>query len=406
MIREGMIFTMKEVTRFSVIDSLMDRKMTNQQAASALDLSRRQVQRLKKRVEALGPAGVCHGNRRRRPAHAFDPTDKRRIIDLAETRYFDFNFSHLADILDADEGIAISRETLRRWLRPRGFGHQVRRMPKHRRRRPRSRREGERLFLDGSPHRWFRDEETTLILCTDDATGAPLYGLFQKHEDLEGCLRVCMAVFSRHGLPLSFYLDRASQFKTTRHGGLHVSHQPQEPTQFQRAMNELGIALIFAHSPQARGRAERINGTLQDRLVAELRLRAIHSCGEATRYLNRRFIPQYRKRFGQTPQDPSAAWRAIPPEWDLRNILCNRYERTVNNDNTVSVNGQILQLLPSRARTHFVRAKIRIHRWVSGSWHAFHPTEGEIPCVPLNRQPVASTTAGSTGDDTFTVQRG
>jgi len=374
---------MKEMTRYSVIQSLLERKMVNREAAQAIGLSLRQVQRIKRKVESLGPEGVLHGNKGRSPSHAFSPEKKCQVITLAEKRYFDFNFSHLAEILEEEEGIQINRETLRLWLRPRGFGGKTRKLPKHRKRRKRSAREGEKLFLDGSPHQWFGQEVSTLILCTDDATGNPLYGLFQKEEDLVGCLRVCLEVFRRYGLPTQFYLDRASQFTTTRHGGLHVSQNDQNPTHFERAMRELGIGLVFAHSPQARGRAERINGTFQDRLVAELRLKDIDNAQNATQYLNHQFIPRYCRRFGLTPQDKLHAWRTLPPNKDIRNILCKRFQRTVNNDNTISINGQIIQLLPTRNRSHFVKAKVHVNLWINGTWHVFHPYQGEIPCVPV-----------------------
>lgn len=372
-------FTLKETMRYGIIKSLHRKKMTNNEAALAMGCSKRQVQRIKRRVEQIGPAGVCHGNKGREPAHAFSHEFRNRVIDLAKQRYFDFNFSHLADILKEAERIQINRETLRQWLRPLGFGKKVRSKPVHRKRRKRSAREGSILFLDGSPHPWFSETPSTLILCTDDATGKPLYGLFQDQEDLNGCLKVCLAVFKKYGLPVSFYLDRASQFTTTRYGGIHVTQSACQKTQFQRAMEQLSIGLIFAHSPQARGRGERINGTFQDRLVAEMRLKGIDNARDAMTYLNKSFIPRYAKRFGVTPEDVPA-WRELPPKTDLRNILCTLFQRTVKNDNTVSVNGSILQLLATRNRPHLVQAKVNVKQWLDCSWHVFHPSEGEIPC--------------------------
>jgi len=387
--RGEVTFTMKEVTRYRIVQRVLEGKIVNKEAASALGLSIRQVKRLKRKVEHLGPAGVLHGNKGRVPAHAYSPEERSRVIAVAEERYFDFNFSHLSEMLEKEEGIRVNRETLRLWLRPRGFGGKARRMPKHRRRRTRSTQEGKMLFLDGSPHQWFGEEESTLILCTDDATGNPLCGRFQQEEDLDGCLRVCLDVFRRYGLPGQFYLDCASQFTTTRHGGLHASQDDREPTQFERAMRELGIGLIFAYSPQARGRAERINGTFQDRLVAELRLKGIHNAHDATRYLTHHFIPRYCRHFGLAPRDKTPAWRDLPQNIDIRNILCKRFQRTVNNDNTISVNGRIIQLLPSRNRSHFVKAKVQVNLWTNGTWHVFHPQKGEIPCIPITAKPIS-----------------
>ena len=378
--KKGVTFMIKEVRRFSVVEAAIKGKMTCREAAAALGISVRQFKRIKGKVKKEGPDGVRHGNRGRPSPKAFPDEFKEQVIDLARKEYFDFNFSHLSEILEERHSIRVNRETLRLWLRPLGFGKKVRKQPRHRLRRKRSEKEGQMLFLDGSPHRWFGDEKATLLLSTDDATGYPLYGVFQKEEDLDGCFKVVEEVIARKGLPSLFYLDRASQFTTTRHGGLYRAQRDDQPTQFERAMKELGISLKFAHSPEARGRGERINGTFQDRLVAELRLHVITTHEGATAYLNNTFIPKYCRRFGVTPQDDKPAWRPLPSGVDIQNILCKRYERRVNHDNTVSVNSQIIQLLPTRTRLHFAKAHVIVNHWRDGTWHVFHQTAGEVPC--------------------------
>jgi transposase len=378
--KKGVTFMREEVRRFSVVDAVIQGKMTNKEGAAALCMSLRQLKRIKAKVKKEGPDGVRHGNRGRASPKAFPVGTKEQAVDLAKREYYDFNFSHLSEILEERHSIRINRETLRLWLRPLGFGSKVRRKPRHRLRRERSQREGQMLFLDGSPHRWFGNEKSTLLLSTDDATGNPLYGLFQKEEDLEGCFRVVGEVIARKGIPSLFYLDRASQFTTTRRGGLHVAQRDDQPTQFERAMMELGIRLLFAHSPEARGRGERINETFQDRLVAEFRLHGIATYNEATKYLNNTFIPKYVKRFGVTPRDDNSAWRLVPPHVDIRNILCTRYQRRVDHDNTISVKNRSIQLLPTRTRLHFAKAHVIVNRWIDGSWHVSHGTAGEIPC--------------------------
>jgi len=160
-----------------------------------------------------------------------------------------------------------------------------------------------------------------------------------------------------------------------------VSQIDTGSTQFERAMGELGVRLIFADSPQARGRGERINQTFQDRLVSELRLHRVIDAKHATRYLNEIFIPKFSKRFGVEPGDTTPAWRQTIAE--LPNILCTRYQRKVNNDNTISVKGQIIQLLPTKTRRHFVKASVTVNHWTDDSWHVFHETYGEIPCEPI-----------------------
>ncbi|MBW2648573.1 MAG: helix-turn-helix domain-containing protein [Deltaproteobacteria bacterium] len=168
--KEGVTFTMGETIRYGVIQVLLEKKMKNTEAALGLGLSVRQVQRIKKRVAQQGPEGILHGNKGRRPSNSFSIEKKGRIVKLTKERYFDFNFSHLSEILEEEEGFKINRETLRQWLRPLGFGGKVRKQPHHRKRRKRSSREGALLFLDGSPHLWFGTEPSTLILATDDAT--------------------------------------------------------------------------------------------------------------------------------------------------------------------------------------------------------------------------------------------
>jgi transposase len=373
--------TMAELNRYEVIKSVLDKRLTNKEAGRSLQLSIRQIQRIKKRVLSAGVRGILHGNKGRKPGHAFSAEFKAEAMDLFRRKYFDFNFSHLSDYLLEAEDIKIGRETLRKWLRAAGLGGKKHRQPVHRKRRIRCGKEGQMLFLDGSPHGWFGNVQSTLILCTDDATGKPLYGLFQPQEDLDGCFLVCNHVFKKYGLPGCFYLDKASQFKTTRYGGIHYSvHTTHKLTHFARAMHELGVGAIFADSPQARGRGERINGSFQDRLVAEMRVNDIGTYPAANRYLNQIFIPKYGRRFGVQSREKTSAWRKIPVQVDLRNILCRRYQRTVNNDNTISVDGEIIQLLPTASRLHLVKAKVIVNRWLDGSWHIYHREAGEVPC--------------------------
>lgn len=195
---------MAELNRYEVIKSLLDGKLTNKEAGRSLQLTVRQIQRIKKRILEEGVRGVFHGNKGRRPLHAFSAEFKAEAMDLFRQKYFDFNFSHLSDYLLEAEAIKIGRETLRKWLRAASLGGKKHRQPAHRKRRISCGKEGQMLFLDGSPHAWFGQVQSTLILCTDDATGKPLYGLFQPQEDWKDVSlfadislrsRVCRAVF-------------------------------------------------------------------------------------------------------------------------------------------------------------------------------------------------------------------
>ena len=370
--------TVAQHQRLKTVEAAMERRLTNRQAAGALALSVRQVQRLKGKVQRDGPAGIRHGNTGRCPWNRLDDELRRRILHLATTTYAGYNFSHLADVLPVEQDITVSDETLRRLLRPAGVGRPRRRRKAHRRRRQRRKREGDLLFLDGSPHRWFGPDHpmVCLLLASDDATGKPLYGRFQPQEDRDGCFAVCDRLFRAHGLPAAFYLDRASQFIRTDHRAAKDG-RPIPPTAFQIAMHTLAVRLIFANSPQARGRGERLNGSFQDRLVAELVRYRIHTCQRATRYVNERFIPRYAKRFAH-PAPDTPAWRDLDPHLDLAGILCVKATRVVANDNTVRYGGVTYQLEPPHGRRHLVRATIEVQQHFDKTIHLLHPHYGPL----------------------------
>ena len=386
MIPQECTLTVSQSQKYQVLQAALDGHVTNAQAAGALGKSRRQVQRLKAKVRSLGPPGVRHGNAGRPPHNKLPPDLRQKILGLAASTYADYNFSHLADVLPEDHGIVVSDETLRRLLRPAGHGGKVRRYKTHRRRRLRRSKEGELLFLDGSPHPWFGPDHppVCLLLSTDDATGKPLWGKFQPQEDRDGCMEVCYRTFLKHGLPLAYYLDRGSQFITTDHLAA-IQGRKIPPTAFQIAMKTLNIDLIFANSPQARGRGERINGSFQNRLVAELVRYGISDCKRATRYLNQVFIPRYCRRFGRPAADTAPAWRPPDPALNLPSILCAKHQRIVSNDNTVSFAGILYQIEPPVGRHHLVHAKIEVQQRFDGSIHLVHHKYGELSMHKIAR---------------------
>ena len=300
--------------RFSVIQQTIRNALSTATAARMLGLTRRQVFRLKAAVLAKGERGIRHGNCGHQPANAKLLSLRRRVIAIYQQECFDYNFAHFTETLAEEFSIHLSRETVRCWLRAADLGPKQHRHRQHRRHRLRRPRFGMMLFLDGSPHPWLGSNlpKLTLILCTDDATGRPLCGAFLPQETLNGCLLVLYHVFRRYGLPECLYLDKAGQFTTTRHGGTHRFQRDDQPTHFEIALQALAIELIFANSPQARGRGERINGSFQGRLVAELRRAGCRTAAAATDYLNQTFIPKYAKRFAVKPADPVSAFRPVP----------------------------------------------------------------------------------------------
>lgn len=349
-------------------------------AADMLGLSPRQVFRLKAQVRTQGPKGLVHGNTGRIPAIAKPRQLHTKVTSLYRREFHDYNIAHFTETLADEYGIELGYETVRDWLRNAGLGPPRRESTTHRRRRERRAQFGEMLFLDGSPHPWFGENrpKLTLILATDDATGKPLYGLFESQETLNGCFEALYHVFCLHGLPGVLYLDRASQFTTTRHGGVHRFQRDDKPTHFEIAMQRLTVDLIFADSPQARGRGERINGSFQGRLVAEFRRRGITKPEPATAYLNDVFIPKYARRFGVQPRSPDPAFRTVPKGVDLHTVLCTKARRTVGNDDTISYRGHTYQLLLGKRAPCLFGAKVEVQKWFDDSVHVSYPGVGAI----------------------------
>jgi transposase len=379
-------FTEPEVKRLTVIHQTFA-GLSARSAAPMLGLSSRQVFRLKAKVRAAGDTGIRHGNCGRQPHNAKPESLRQRVLELHETRFAKYNDYHFAEALEEEYQIRINPETLRRWLRAGGIPAKRRHHSpsNHRRRRQRRARFGELVFIDGSPHPWLGPAlpSRTLILATDDSTGMPLYGQFEPQETLAGCFSVFYQVSRRHGLPAALYLDHAGQFTTTRHGGTHVFQRDDKPTHFEIAMRRLAVELIFADSPQARGRGERINQSFQDRLVAELDHHHITDQARATDYLNRVFIPKYAKRFGVKPRDPNSAFRPIPEGLDLRTVLCAKSTREVQNDNTISYHGQTYQLKPNTRTVSIAGTKVSVQEWFDGSIHVRHDRAGTIAVRPV-----------------------
>ncbi|UCG43162.1 MAG: ISNCY family transposase [candidate division WOR-3 bacterium] len=397
------------MNRLRVIRQLLrDTNFHASQAATILGLSVRQVFRLKARVRLLKAAGIPHRNRGRTPRNAKPLKLRDRVLALYKRKFFDYNITHFTETLAEEYSILLSRETIRCWLRSSGLGPPPRHSSRpHRRRRERRARFGELVFLDGSLHHWLGIDRhmLTLILATDDATGMPLHGLFAPQETLDACLEVFYHVACRHGLPTALYLDRAGQFTTTRHGGVHRFQRDDKPTHFETAMQTLLVGTIFADSPQARGRGERINGSFQGRLVAELRHKGIKTAAAATDYLNRVFIPKYARRFGVAPRDPSPAFRPVPKGIDLRHVLCAKHSRTVSNDDTISYQGHSYQLLLTSRRISLIGAKVEVQAWFDGSTHVFHPRAGEIPIRLLPKARINHSNTTCATHDVFALQR-
>jgi len=340
------LLTMKEVNRLRVLQGYMDGKILIQEAARILKRSLRSVYRMVAKVREKGPEGVLHGNRNKLSPRRVPEAMRKKLIELALGKYRDINDTHLCEILSKAEGIAIGRETLRGILRKEGIPSKR----KGKRRKYRSRRERKEAFgmmlqIDASPHDWLqgRGPWLTLLGGKDDATGY-VWAHFEEAETTWGYLDLMREVISTHGVPLSLYADRHSIFHTTREPTIIEQLKDVVPlTQFGRAMDELGITLIKAWTPQAKGRIERQWGIFQDRLVVALRLARANTLEQATEIL-KSFLKEYNQRFCLLPKQAAAVFRKASPKAVLHKILCLKETRMVKKDHTVSFDGLVLQI--------------------------------------------------------------
>lgn len=366
--QETFRLSQKELQRVAVIAACVKGDLACARAAELLDLTPRQIKRLKARYRQGSAAALAHAGRGR-PSHRRLPDAVReQIVDLARSSYAGFNDHHLCEKLVEREGFSLSRETLRRLLRQQGLGPpRKRRAPAHRHRRVRSARLGELVQLDGSPHDWLegRGPRLTALGMQDDATGKILAAQFFSSETAFGYLCLLRQLLRRHGLPLAFYGDRSGVFvRNDDHWTVEEQLAgKRQPTQFGRALNQLGITFIAARSPQAKGRVERLWGVLQDRLVSELRLAQADDIHAANAVL-RKFTADYNRRFACQPREQQTAWRAVPES--LERICCFVHERIVSNDNVVQWEGRRFQIPQQARRFSFAGAKVQIYQALNG----------------------------------------
>ena len=269
---------------------------------------------------------------------------------MARTRYAGANHTHLSELLSEREGIDIGRTTLRRILVNAGLSSpRRRRPPKLRVRRQRLPREGMLIQMDGSHHPWLGEQAPpfTLLIAVDDATGTVADALFCEQEDAHSYFVLIQGLLQRRGIPVALYTDRHGVFRHTPGSGL-----PGMPTQFSRAMEELGIQMIFALSPQAKGRVERMLETFQDRLVTELRLAGASTMDQAKEVLQE-FLPKFNARFAVAAEHPETGYRPVPAELSLAETICIKDTRKVARDNTVKYHWRVLQLLPGAERPSY-----------------------------------------------------
>jgi transposase len=389
----------REWRTLNLIERVIECEISVSEAAASLGRSVRQVQRMRKRVLAEGAAAVQHGNRGRSPKHKLAEADRERIIELAKDKYAGFNDHHLHEKLVTDENFSLSRETVRRVRRAAGQkSPRKRRPPKHLRRRERSAQAGMMILWDGSTHDWLEGRGPRLCLmgAVDDATGELLPGAhFAKQESTVGYLRLLRDVVVNKGIPQTAYGDRHSSLRRNdKHWSLEEELAGErEKTHVGIALEELGVRVIFARSPQAKGRVERAWNTLQDRLVSELRLANAKTRGQANGVLEK-FRKDYNSRFMKPPRNPTPAWGKAPNDRTRILDLCAlRYIRKVRKNNTIQVNKTVIDIPKPRSGRTYAGRQVEVRHHLNGHYRVF--CDGE--CIAWRREgprPKESTVTG------------
>jgi len=385
---EHFAVTERQMKRWELLRKVTEGNLTLAAVTPALGVSYRQAQRLKAKALAQGLRGLSHGNRGRPPANKAQPQLRERVLALSQERYRGFNDTQFTEELASAEGIVLGRETVRRWRREAGIrSKRRRRAPKHRRRRPRELAEGLMMLWDGSPHRWFGPEQPAccLMAAIDDATGKVLALRFVPHECAWAYLKLLEEVICRWGVPASVYQDR------------HTIHQRsddfwsleeelagrRDPTQVGAALEALQITPICAHSPQAKGRVERLFGTLQDRLVALLGREGIADIHAANAYVGNGFLEAFNRQFADAPHCPEQAWRKAPPPAQLERILSLCYRATVGNDNAVRLDGMVIDIPPGPKGRSYARQRVEVRQLLDGRWRIYfqHQAIAQAPAT-------------------------
>lgn len=365
------------------------------QVADVIGLSPRTVRRWRARLEQFGVPGLLD-RRRRTPSPRRVPLGElQRVLRLYRERYPGFNVRHFHQLACRDHGVTFSYTLVKTALQGAGLVRKGRGRGRHRRRREPRPCFGELLHLDGSRHRWLAlvpDAWHTLLVVVDDATKHILYAqLVEGGESTAAIMTALWAVFDHYGLPGALYTDRA-------HWAVHTPTSGSAPdrtrlTQVGRALQALGVEHILGHSPQARGRGERVNHTLQDRLVNELRVTGIRTVPAANRYLVERFLPDYNARFGRPPADPVAAFVPVSPA-QLDTTLCHEEARIVARDNTVTCDRVLLQIAKQRGRRTCAGLPVLVRRHLDGRhslwWGRRCLGRYDAAGRPLTRQPTTA----------------
>jgi transposase len=398
-----------ERRRLIVFSQVKQRGIRVAEAARSLGLSERQGRRLWKRYDQQGDRGLIHGLRGK-PGNASHGTLREKVLAVYRQKYTTCNAAHAVVLLQAREKLTVSRKTLWRWLKCQGGVVQPRRHKPHRQRRVRRTCIGELVQMDGSTHRWFGEDlpECVLFVMIDDATGQ-VFARFYESEDTAAAFDLFGRYARGHGLPGALYVDHDSIYVVNESDVQAQRRRAADKpawTQFGRAMEELSVGIIAANSPQAKGRVERVNRTLQDRLVKELALaltpagRGLRDIPAANAFLDQTFLKAFNREFGKIPASGINVHRRVPAPLKLAEVLCHKESRAVGQDWCVQYAGRILQIPKQHASLALAGTRINVLEQAGGTLKLMHQgtplafTElaSRPPKIPVRKVALASKT--------------
>jgi transposase len=354
--------TAQEQLTLDIIAKISTGKIDRKEGQKILNVSERTLRRHLKSYSETGPLFVKHGNYKKSPVNLTDLDLKNQVTGLIREKYFDFNLTHCREKLKREHAIEVSHDTLLRW------GHEIgmvkrakRRTAKVRRRRDRMLQTGLMLQMDGSPHAWFGGKESCLIGAIDDADSDVPFAEFFPAEDTISCMRVVQKIIEKKGIFQILYTDKA---------GIFAGPKRAQFSQLKRAVEELGINVIHADSPEAKGRIERLWSTLQDRLIPEMRIRKIESYDAANDFLQNQFLPNEYATFKVVPENLVPGYKPVPLHIDLNEVFCLKEDRTCKRDHTFSW-GNELYRIESDLKHSIYKQKIQIRTYQDLSWKVF-----------------------------------
>ena len=357
---ETLTMSTKERQRLQVISRIHHEDTTVAAAAESLQISERQMYRLLRRHKKDGDQGIIHRLRGKTSNSGYAPVVRSHVLKLYQERYSDYGPTLFSEMLSQSHHITIDSDTLRRWLKEVKLWNGARAARLHRKKRARREARGALLQFDGSFHDWLegRGAECCLLVAIDDASGE-LFLRFSTSENTTDVLRILQSYVERFGIPQQFYTDHGSVYYNKHHCQTDVA----------RALKSLGVELIYAHSPQAKGRVERSNRTHQDRLIKALRRHNISTIDDANRYLEETYINEHNQRFAHSKGLDDIHRSALG--LDLKNIFCFETTRQVHNDTTITLNNTFIQLLRSNDPLPPPRTQVTVRHWLDDSLHIF-----------------------------------